>query len=76
MSLMTSLVSRFRPSRLASLETSVGRLLKYGTPYASTGPVLPPVGIPAHFIDETYVSPWLRENITTGGGGRTSIWRR
>jgi hypothetical protein len=53
-------VRQERSARLTSLETSVGRLLKYGTPYASTGPVRPPVGIPADFIDETYVS-LLRE---------------
>jgi SAM-dependent methyltransferase len=54
-------VRQERSARLTRLETNVGRLLKYGTPYASTGPVLPPVGIPADFIDETYVSSWLRE---------------
>jgi ubiquinone/menaquinone biosynthesis C-methylase UbiE len=50
-------------ARLTSLETSVGKLLKYGTSYASTGPVLPPVGIPADFIDEGYLSShdWWRE---------------
>ena len=46
-------------ARLASLETNVGKLLKYGTSYASTEPVLLPVGIPADFIDETYILRWL-----------------
>jgi len=50
-------------ARLTRLETSITKLQKYGTPYASTGPVLLPVGIPADFIDENYVSThdWWRE---------------
>jgi SAM-dependent methyltransferase len=51
-------------ARLASLETNVTKLLKYGTSYAATEPVLPPVGIPADFIDENYHlsnGDWLRE---------------
>jgi SAM-dependent methyltransferase len=52
-----------RVARLTRLEASITKLQKYGTSYASTGPVLLPVGIPADFIDESYLSShnWWRE---------------
>ena len=53
-------------ARLASLETSVRKLLKYGVSYAASEPVLLPVGVPADFIDQTHhlsqeYWDWLRE---------------
>jgi SAM-dependent methyltransferase len=48
-------------AHLTSLETSVRKLLKYGSSYANTGPMLAPVGMPIDFIDESRVNGSLRE---------------
>jgi len=49
--------------RIARLETNIRKLQKYGTLYAGSSPILPPVGVPGDFMDESHLSShdWWRD---------------
>jgi len=62
--------------RLTRLETSIRKLQKYGTSYASSGPVLPPSAFQPTSSTRAISRAMTGggKHIATGGAGGTSTW--